>query len=232
MNFEAYVQEIIPRSTEVLSVRFAKTVDFAFKPGQYMMVTLHTNDKSLTHPLTISSSPTENFLEFTKRLSDSEFSQTLRNLKVGDLVGLDAPYGIFTFMGEYPKVAFLAGGIGITPFRSICQYCTDKQVQSSIILFYGCKNQNDMTFKEDFEEIEKKNPNLKLVFVAAEAGSDWMGKRGFINADLIKEEAPDFKERMFYACGPPPMVSAMQKLIADLGLPQSQLKLEALVGHT
>jgi glycine betaine catabolism B len=231
MKLEAKVQKVIWRSTDVVSTRFPKPIGFSYKPGQYMMVTLNVSGKPVAKSFTLSSSPTEPFLEFTKRLTDSEYSTALKAVKFGDSFWLEAPYGIFTFMGEYPKVAFLAGGIGITPFRSICKYCTDTHQTSNITLFYGCKNEKDMTFKEEFEAIQQKNPNIKVVFVAAEADSNWKGKKGFINAELIKAEAPDFAERMFYACGPPPMVSAMQKLIADLGLPQNQLKLEALAGH-
>jgi glycine betaine catabolism B len=232
MKFEARVQEVIWRSTDVVSIRFPKPEGFSYNPGQYMMVTLLVGGKPVAKPFTMSSSPTQPFLEFTKRLTDSEYSTALKAVRLGDSFWLDAPHGIFTFTGEYPKVAFLAGGIGITPFRSICQYCTDTHQTSNITLFYGCKNEKDMTFKEELGEMQQKNPNLKVVFVAAEAGNDWKGKRGFINVELIKAEAPDFGERMFYACGPPPMVSAMQKLIADLGLPQNQLKIEALAGHT
>jgi ferredoxin-NADP reductase len=53
-----------------------------------------------------------------------------------------------------------------------------------------------------------------------------------IDAELVKKEVPDYKERVFYVCGPPPMVQAMEKLITDLGLPQTQLRLEAFIGHT
>jgi ferredoxin-NADP reductase len=217
---------------EVMSVRFAKPKDFTYKPGQYMIVTINANGKSLMHPLSMSSSPTQNFLEFTKRLSDSEFSNTLQALKVSDTVWLDVPYGSFTFTGEPTKVAFLAGGIGITPFKSIIQYCTDTHQTANITLFYGVKTDKDCTFKEEFEQMQKLNPHLKLVLVASDAGNTWRGKKGYINAELIKAELPDFKKHLFYACGPPVMVAAMQKLVADMGLPQSQLKLEVLVGHT
>ncbi|MCW4025474.1 MAG: FAD-binding oxidoreductase [Candidatus Bathyarchaeota archaeon] len=231
MKFEAPVQEIIIHNPDVISVRFAKPKDFTYKPGQYMLVTLNANGKSLMHPLTMSSSPTQNFLEFTKRLSTSEFSNTLRTLKEGDPILLDTPYGKFTFMGETTKITFLAGGIGITPFKSIIQYCTDTKQTANITLFYGVKTDKDCTFKEEFEQMQTRNPHLNLVLVASEAGNEWTGKRGYINADLIKTELPDYKEHMFYACGPPGMVAAMQKLVADMGLPPSQLKLEVLVGH-
>ncbi len=80
----------------------------------------------------------------------------LKAAKVGDWARIDAPYGQFTFEGEYPKIALLAGGIGITPFVSICKNATDKQLESKITLFYGCRTENDIAFKQELEEMQKK----------------------------------------------------------------------------
>jgi ferredoxin-NADP reductase len=126
----------------------------------------------------------------------------------------------------------LAGGIGITPFRSICKYCTDMRLTAKITLLYGNRSESDIVFKKELEEMEKQNENLKVVFMLNEASSRWKGVTGVIDAELVKKEVPDYKERVFYVCGPPPMVQAMEKLIRDLGLPQTQLRLEAFTGHT
>jgi ferredoxin-NADP reductase len=217
----------------VTSFRFPRPTTLNYKPGQYLFVTIKSVGKNLSKTLSLSSSPTEKaHIEFTKKLTDSEFSNTLRTLKVGDWAMIDAPYGKFTFEGENEKVALLAGGIGITPFRSICKYCTDMRLTAKITLLYGNRSESDIVFKEELEELERQNENLKVVFMLNEASSGWKGVAGVIDAELVKKEVPDYKERMFYVCGPPPMVQAMEKLIRDLGLPQTQLRLEAFTGHT
>jgi ferredoxin-NADP reductase len=79
--------------------------------------------------------------------------------------------------------------------------------------------------------MQEQNKNLKVVFSVNEASSQWKGQVGLINADMIMKELPDFKENMFYLCGPPPMVTAMEKLIVSIGLQKEKLKLEYFTGY-
>jgi ferredoxin-NADP reductase len=233
MKFETSVKEIISRTGDTTSFRFPRPTDFVYKPGQYIMVTVKSGDKELIHPLSLSSSPTDpNFVEFTKKLTASEYSTRLRAMKLGDWAQIDGPYGKFTCECEFEKILFIAGGIGITPFFSIIKYCTDKQLNTSIVLFYGCRTENEIAFKKELDEMQQLNHNLRVICVLNEPSPNWKGKEGFVTTDLIKQETPDFKDRVFYACGPPGMVAAMQKLVGILGLPEAQLKLESLLGHT
>ncbi len=233
MKFETHVKEIIPRTSDVSSFRFPRPAELAYKAGQYMMVTIKSGGKELMHPFSISSSPTEqDFIEFTKKFTSNEYSVALKTLNSGDWARIDAPYGKFTFEGEYPKIALLTGGIGITPFRSIIRYCTDKQLSSSIVLLYGCRTPNDIAFRSEFEAMQAQNRNLRLVFTVNEPSGNWNGYVGNITADIVKNEMPDYKERIFYACGPPGMIVAMSNLVKALGLPETQLKLESFAGYT
>ncbi len=233
MKFETSVKEIISRTSDVSSFRFSRPIGFSYKPGQYMMVTIKKDDKELMHPFSLSSSPTEEgYIEFTKKFTANEYSLALKNMKVGDWAQIDGPYGKFTFEGEYTKIAMLTGGIGITPFRSIIKYCTDSQQETDIILAYGCRTPADIAFKTEFEEMQTKNKKLKTIFTVNEPNGEWKGSVGNITTDFIKKNIPDFKERVFFACGPPGMVQAMINLVKELGLPESQLKLESFAGHT
>ncbi|NLF87720.1 FAD-dependent oxidoreductase [Candidatus Bathyarchaeota archaeon] len=232
MKYETTLQTIIQRTPNVLSLRFPRAAELNYKPGQFLFVTLRKDDKELTHHFSFSSSPTESdHIEFTKKLSDSEYSQAMKTAKPGDYAKIDGPYGQFTFEGEYSKIALLGGGIGITPFKSYVKNATDKALDSKIVLFYGCNTPNDIVFREEFEELEKKNSNFRTVFTVSEAQADWKGKVGRINADMIKQELPDFAEYLFYACGPPPMVKAMQALVESLGLSKEKLKIEYFTGY-
>jgi glycine betaine catabolism B len=232
MKFETVVKEIIPRTLDTTSFRFSRPVDFSYKPGQYMMVTIKSGEKELVHPFSLSSSPTEpEFIEFTKKLTNSEYSARLKSMKPLDWARIDGPYGKFTCECKYEKILFLAGGIGITPFFSIIKYCTDSNLGTSIILYYGARNQSEIAFKKELDEMQRKNPHLKVVYVLNEPLTGWTGKTGFVSADLIKEEVLDYNDRVFYACGPPGMITAMQRLLNSLGLPNTQLRLESFVGH-
>jgi ferredoxin-NADP reductase len=232
MKFETTVKEIVPRTVNVKSFRFPKPESLSYKPGQFLLMTVKSAGQELTKPFSISSSPTEKgHIEFTKKLTDSEFSTALNALKAGDWARIDAPYGNFTFTGEHERICLLAGGIGITPFRSICKYAVDMRLNAKITLLYGCRTENDIVFKNELEEMAKQNQNLKAMLILNEASSEWRGATGVVTAEMVKKEVPDYKETVFYVCGPPPMVQAMETMIKDLGLPAAQLKLEAFTGH-
>ena len=233
MKFETYVKEIIPRTYNVRSFRFPRPETLSYKPGQFLFVTIKANGKELSKHFSISSSPTEKMhIEFTKKLSESEFSTALKALKEGDWARIDAPYGKFTFEGEHERIGLLGGGIGITPLRSICKYCTDMCLNTKITLLYGNRTENDIAFKKELETMQQQNKNLKVVFILNEANSEWRGATGIIDAEMVKKEIPDYRETVFYTCGPPAMVEAMEKLIESLCLPKTQLSREYFVGYT
>jgi ferredoxin-NADP reductase len=233
MKFETKVKEIIPRTFNVTSFRFPRPASLEYKPGQFLFITIKPSGKELSKHFSFSSSPTEKtHIEFTKKFTDSEFSTALKALKTGDWARIDAPYGNFTFEGEHEKIGLLAGGIGITPLVSICRYCVDMQLKTKVTMLYGCRTESDIAFKKELETMQEQDKNLKAIFTVNEATGEWHGAIGVINAEMVKKEIPDYKETMFYTCGPPPMVEGMAKLIEQLGLPQTQLKREYFTGYT
>ena len=233
MKFETNVKEIIQRTHNVTSFRFPRPAELNYKAGQFLFVTLKADGKELSKHFSFSSSPTEKtHIEFTKKLSDSDFSNALRELKSGDWARIDAPYGKFTFEGEHEKIGLLGGGIGITPFMGICKYCTDMCLDTKVTLLYGNRTEEDIVFRKELEALQEQNKNLKIVFTLNEADSGWKGATGFITADMVKKEIPDYRDTVFYTCGPPAMVEIMGKLIEQLGLPKTQLKREYFTGYT
>lgn len=231
MKFETTIQEIIPRTHDVTSFRFPKPADLQYKPGQFLYITIKQGGSELSKHFSFSSSPTDDFIEFTKKFTDHEFSMALKAARVGDWARIDAPYGNFTFEGEHQKIGLLCGGIGITPFMSMCKNATDKGLSSKITLFYGCKTEADIAFRRELEELARKNGNLKVVFVLNQASPGWSGATGNITGDLVQKELGDFGDVTFFACGPPGMVKAMQGLVEGLGLPKEQLKVELFTGY-
>ncbi len=232
MKFETNVNDVKSRAYNVKSFRFPRPISLGYKAGQFMFVTIKSGKDELKKHFTISSSPTErDFVEFTKKLTGSRFSNALDALEVGDWARIDAPYGTFTFEGEFEKIGMLSGGIGITPLRSVCKYCTDMQLETEIVLLYGNHFERDIIFRREFEEMQKRNENLKVVFTVSEPSEGWSGYRGRINAQMIESQIPDYMERVFYTCGPPRMVEAMENLLKDLDVPQKQVKKENFPGY-
>ena len=233
MKFETHLKEIINRTYNVRSFRFTRPPSLNYLPGQFFFITLKDNEQKLRKHFSFSSSPSEqNYIEFTKKLSDSEFSSKLKRLTKNEWAKIDAPYGKFTFIGEHKKIALLAGGIGITPFRSIIKYCTDKKFKTKISLIYGNRSEEDIVFKREFEDLEKQNKNLKISFIINEKNRNWKGLTGFINEEIIRKEISDYKENVFYVCGPPKMVESLIVVINKLGISKNNIRIEYFTGYT
>ena len=232
MKFETTVAHIIPRTYNVKSFRFARAISLNFKAGQYMFVTLKIGEQEARKPFSISSSPTEkDYIEFTKKLTGHPFSDRLDELKVGDSVTIDAPFGNFTFEGESERIGLLSGGVGITPLISICKYCTDMKLNTKVTLLYGNQTEADIVFRQDLEQMQQQNNNLKVVLTLAELKANWNGYKGNINAEMVKKEIPEYLETVFYVCGPPAMVQAMGNLLKTLDVPGGNVKEENFAGY-
>lgn len=235
LEFESKVIDVIQRLPGVKSFRFATEDNVNFKPGQFFMVTIKISGEEKTKHFSFSNSPTEKgYIEFTKRISDSVFSQGLERLKAGDWVRLKLPLGSFTFEGEYAKIAFLSGGIGITPIRSICKFTADTKLSSDIILLYGNNQEKDIIFKSDLDAFAAIDRNIRIVYTltSADIDSSWKGRRGYIDEKMIKEEIPDFIERIFYLCGPPKMVEGLKAILeSKLGVGKERIKTENFTGY-
>lgn len=232
MKFETELVEIIKRTHDVKSFRFSRPSSFEYKAGQFMFVSIPSKDGELKKHFTISSSPTEkDFIELTKKLTGSSYSNALGSLRIGEKAKIDAPYGNFTFDNKIKKMGMLSGGIGITPLRSICKYSTDLQLENNIFLIYGNNSIEDIAYKEELDQMQEENINLKVVYTLNKSPSKWKGYTGYIDAEIIKKEMPDYKTRVFYTCGPPAMVEAMKRLLQEFNIPPEQIKIENFFGY-
>ncbi len=219
---------------DIKTFRLGLDKEVSFKPGQYLVLTLDVDGKDISKPLSISSSPTEKgYIEFTKKLTQSGFSAKLGGMRPGDRCSVRMPLGKFTFEGEFPRAAFLSGGIGITPIRSIFKYATDTSSQSSLILLYSGRRPGQLVFREDFETMSRENPNIKPVYTLTGCEKDAAScRRGRIDAEMIKEELPDYVSRKFYICGPPGMVKAMSGMLSgELGVKAEDIITEDFTGY-
>lgn len=212
-----------------MSYRFERPADFSYQAGQFFFITL-PGDADLRKPFSFSSSPTEDFLELTTRPSDSDFKKTLESLPTGAAVALEGPFGQFTLREGAGKVAFLSGGIGITPIRSIAKYATDKGIDVDMVLLYSNRSAASIAFKDDFDEMAEA-ARLRVVHCLGEAPDGWEGYRGRITRQVIEAEVPDHDERLFYLCGPPGMVDAMRALLLEMQTGPGRIVVERFAGY-
>lgn len=232
LQFETHVKRIIQRTYNVKSFQFNQPEEFRYKPGQFFFITIKNNGVETRKHFTISSDPSKvGVLEFTKKLTGHEFSNALNELKPGDWVRIDGPYGNFTFEGEFEKIAMLTGGIGITPLRSMISYCNNKKVKSDIVLLYSNRTEEDIVFRKELEKTNFENSNIKIVFTLTHANKNWIGYSRRIDKEMIQKEIPDFKERVFYICGPPNLVDSMVNLLEEMNLDKEKVKMEPFPGY-
>ena len=130
------------------------------------------------------------------------------------------------------KLAFIAGGIGITPFRSMIKYLIDHKESSPAILFYSNRSARDVVYKDIFDQAEKEL-GIKTVYVVTDDKTlpdNWRGYTGRINETIITKEIPDYKERLFYLSGPRSMVVSYQALLLKLGVKRRKIKTDYFPG--
>ncbi len=209
-----------------------------FRPGQYLEWTLgheKTDTRGNRRYFTIASSPTENEIHLGVKFYDpcSSFKKTLAALAPGETIAAGQLAGDFTLPknpGE--KLAFIAGGIGITPFRSMIKYLIDTGDRRSVVMLYANKRTDDIAYADTFEEARKKM-QLKTVYVVTDPASPppgRYGRTGAINGQMISEEIPDYKERKFYLSGPHGMVVAYDQTLRRMGVPAAHIKKDYFPG--
>lgn len=237
-EFETEIIDVIPRTSDVKSFRFSvpRNTDIDFKPGQFFVVTIKIKGQEATKHFSFSISPTEKgHIEFTKKITESDFSLALNRLTKGDWARLKMPFGFFTFEGEHEKVAFLTGGIGITCIKSMCKFATDKRLPTDMILLYSNRTENDIVFRDDLASMQAENKKLKVFHTLTSPDIDknyWKGETGRIDSKMVKEKIPDYKERVFYICGPPKMVEVLKTILSEeLKVQKEKIKWEHFTGY-
>jgi len=234
--FETVLTDVVVRAPGVKSFRFKPAGEAVFKAGQFFFVSIKIKDEERTKHFSFSNSPTEKgYIEFTKRITGSEFSTALDGMKPGEWAKIKLPYGSFTLKEGVRKIAFLSGGIGITPIRSMCKFATDSALGTDIVLLYGNNTERDIIFKEDFDKMASGNRSIKVIYTLTAEDADkssWKGRTGFIDDRMVREEIPDFRERVFYVCGPPKMVGTLTSILKNtLNLKDDKIVTENFTGY-
>jgi len=210
-----------------------------FLPGQYMEWTYaHKNPDSrgTRRYFTIAASPTEENLRIGVRFSPngSSFKKALISLKKDDLIVASQLAGEFVLpKDQNKKLIFIAGGIGVTPYRSMIKYLLDTKQRRDIILFYSNKLVSDIVYRDIFDEASQKS-GIKTVYTLTDTDNvpqGWQGEIGFMDAKMIAKEVPDFKERIFYISGPHSMVDTFEEVLKEMGISKSKIKTDFFPGY-
>jgi len=218
----------INNAIDVRSFVFKPQKTFKWKAGQYIFYEIkHSNpdERGIVRHFSISSAPYEKNLMLTTRFSQgrvSTFKQALDNLAIGDKVRAFSLGGEFTLENPKERYVFIAGGIGITPYRSILMDLAHKNSLKEITLLYANRDK-EIIFRDELDKLMQENSGLKISYVIEPER---------IGAELIKKEVPDFSERNFYISGTKSMVDALGKIIQNMGIKNNAVKLDFFPGYS
>lgn len=227
--------ERIKRTPSVESFRFKLDAKIDFLPGQFLQVIFDESkrdDKELNKYLSISCSPSKDYIEVTKRISQSQFSRRLLNLSSGDEVLLKLPMGNCVFEPTHKRIGFLIGGIGITPVISILEYIIDEKLDTDVHLIYSNRTEEDIAFKKELDYWQSINKNIKVYYTVTECEpKDKTCFFGFISKEFLQNKACDLSERILFIYGPPRMVEAMCDISLQMDCKKENIKTEQFIGY-
>ena len=233
------LKEEIKIAPDIYEYAFTPNQRPNFSPGQYMEWTLphHGIDsRGNRRYFTLASSPTEDTIRVGVKFvnSGSSFKKSMMSLESGDVLVASQLAGNFTLPKDKNiKLAFLAGGIGVTPFRSMVKFLVDAREKRNITLVYINKTAEEIVYRDIFETAEKEI-GLKTICSLTEVDkipSDWKGVKGRVTKETITSAIPDYMERYFFLSGPRSMVLTFEDTLEDLGVPKSQIITDYFPGY-
>jgi ferredoxin-NADP reductase len=230
-------KEIVAEDT--MAFHFERPLGFNWEAGQSLDITLikpaETDGEGSTRTFSIVSAPYEQDVTITTRMRDTAFKRVLRKMEPGTEVKMAEPSGSFTLHEKESRPAvMLVGGIGITPFMSMIKDATKNNLPIKIFLFYSNRRPEDSVFLDQLKDLQNQNPNFKFIPTMTEmnkSAQSWSGETGYINREMIEKHVPDRTDAVYYSAGPQAMITAMRKVLRDMGVSKDDIKTEEFTGY-
>lgn len=231
------LKEKIKLSPDIYLFNFGKIPNFNFAPGQYMEWTIphkNTDDRGNRRYFSIASAPSEDLRIAVKFYpNSSSFKNALINLDGQKKIIASSLSGDFVLpKKETTLMVFIAGGVGIAPFRSIIQNIVDRKKRVNIVLLFANKKKEDIVFKDLLDKAKEFGINTIYTLTDAQSvPSGWNGQVGRISASMIQKTIPDYESRIFYISGPTPMVKTYQEVLKQLNIGEKDVIVDYFPGY-
>jgi ferredoxin-NADP reductase/Na+-translocating ferredoxin:NAD+ oxidoreductase RnfD subunit len=225
----------IPMGPSTYDFVLRPTQPLKFVPGQYMEFTLphdQPDNRGVRRYFTLASSPTEELLHIGVRFYDngSTFKKTMLGMDGKKAVLAGQLSGDFTLPDDPQQpVILIAGGIGITPYRSMLKYLIDTNQTRPITLLYSERTEADIAYKDILVAARQQGMNIICTLTAETAQTSF--RAGKIDIELIQSTAGDIRKTLFYISGPHPMVTDIKSLLRSLGVPFENIKVDFFPGY-
>lgn len=207
-----------------------------FTPGQFLVVELinppYRDDKGLQRYFSITNLPNnQGELTIATRLRDSAFKKSLAEMPLGSPVEIKSISGEFILPADSRvPLAFVTGGIGITPFMSMIRQATDKAYLHQITLLYFNRNRQSAAFIDELQELAKQNRNLNLILIMTE-DNGWQGETRKASPELVKQYLPQWQSTRFMVAGPAGMVEEVSQTLYNMGVARENVITENFAGY-
>lgn len=219
--------------------QFEKPVRFVFRPGQWIDITLinpsQTDAKGNVRGFSIASAPFEDFLMVATRLRDTAFKRELATMPIGTEVKIEGPGGNLALHNNPERTAvFLAGGIGVTPIRSILLRAAREKLTHRIYFFFSNRRPEDAPFLEELQALQQENRNYTFIGTMtqmAKSHSRWDGETGYIDQNMLAKYIKDAKSPIYYVVGPPKMVKGLQTMLNLAGVDDDDIRTDEFGGY-
>lgn len=211
---------------------FERPADFDFVAGQFVEMSLE--DMAPSDPFrsfSIASAPSESHLMIATRSRDSAFKQALSALAPASEVQIDGPYGKFGLRDDARLAhVLIAGGIGITPFRSMLIQAAAAGGLESLLLFHANRDISGAPFTDEMARLSQQAPGFRFIPTLTRPSEGWNGETGYVDAAMLSRYV-DSNEAIFYVSGPPAMVQSTRKMLADIAVPADRIASESFEGY-
>ena len=231
------LQETQQLSERVYNFVFTPDRKIAYEPGHYLEWTLphkSPDDRGNRRTFSFASSPTEDTIQLGAKFykPSSTYKNALMHMQVGDTLVAGHVGGDFTLPKDTTKkLVFIAGGIGITPFRSMLKHIVDTGQKRNIVLFYSVSSPAEVSYADVLQQAIPCGVQTFLILAGDTRPAGWTGAMGRIDEAYIKSKVPDFAERAFYISGPNAMVQAYRKMVTRMGVGRKNITTDYFSGY-
>ena len=228
LRFRFKVSRVVAETPTTTSVyiRGRNLKAWPAQPGQFVLIRLLSRQYGAQeHPFSLSAIPANDEFRLTIRHS-GDYTNSIVDLKPGPFALVSGPFGRFTSeLAVTDKRLFIAGGVGITPIRSLIKEAVDQGKDSTLL--YANRTPGDVVFNDELSALDK----LRVINVYSDPPKGFKSAMGYVTAEVVQRLVPDFKDRDIYLCGPPPMMAGVIDGLLASGLPPKQLHYERFSLH-
>jgi NAD(P)H-flavin reductase len=229
VQWECEILDIIEETKDTKTFHLSKPQNYNFIAGQHTLVSIPNLDSktSKQRPFSFACSPTRNYLMFTIK-KVGELTTQIHNLEIGSKLIITQPYGTAYQFTEKSKkeLVCIAGGSGITPFKAILDFISEKSLNTKLSIFFANKTSSDIIYNEYFSTLDEINKNINIINIISNKEENWTGHTGYLNKEIIQEHIKDLEHKDWFVCGPPPMTKAIESLLKELNVKPENIFIE------